>query len=257
MASKDYRMILKDELDLRCRKNPNYSLRSFARALGVDAAGLSRVLNGKTGLGLRSAKKISGRLGFDPVQREHFLSSVVLGERSASLQAVQGQEHQQMRLDQEAFKVISSWYHYAILELSCCAGFKPQPRWIAAQLGISMLEAKLALERLLELELLRKQGHTLLKTNRQMTTSNLQTTTGAHRQHQKQMLEKSVEALELVPLHKRDHRGMTMAIDPAKIPYAKKAINEFIHKLCSELETGQQKQVYQLAVSLFPLQVGE
>jgi hypothetical protein len=49
---------------------------------------------------------------------------------------------------------------------------------------------------------------------------------------------------------------MTMAIDPSKLPHARKRILEFMEALSDELELGDRTQVYQLGIQLFPLTVG-
>lgn len=254
-----YRHMLKSELERRCSQNANYSLRSFARSLSVDPASLSRVLNGKKQLTIKGAQKILTRINYDPVEREQFLKSVTFEKAGHTNPAFISNEFswQPADLDVEVFKVIGDWYHYAILELTCCQNFVPEMRWIARQIGLSLVETKLAVERLLTLGLLEQVDNTYKKTNKHVSTSQKNLTTSAHRQHQKQMLEKSITSLEEDSIEKRDHRGMTMAIDPDKIFIAKKMIDEFINTLCLQLESGRQKQVYQLAVNLFPLQKGE
>ena len=44
------RPFLKMELDSRIKKNPSYSLRSFAKSLNISHAALSQILNGKRNL---------------------------------------------------------------------------------------------------------------------------------------------------------------------------------------------------------------
>jgi len=49
--------------------------------------------------------------------------------------------------------------------------------------------------------------------------------------------------------------GMTMAVDPKKLPLAKQRIQEFNRELSSLLETGDRTQVYQFQSCLFPLEI--
>ena len=67
---------LDQELLLRKRKNPSYSLRAFAHHLKLDPAALSRILSGKQDLSLRATQKIVLALGFDREERRKFQSSV-------------------------------------------------------------------------------------------------------------------------------------------------------------------------------------
>src|SRR4051812_39521403 len=91
---------LKSELSRRCERNPSYSLRAFAKSLGVSHTILSLVLAGKRPLARKSARKISEKLGLDPAQQAAFLR---FGDPGPRFQA------QQLTLDQ--FALIADWYH--------------------------------------------------------------------------------------------------------------------------------------------------
>ena len=64
-------------------------------------------------------------------------------------------------LEFEYFKVISDWYHYAIIELTLIDGFSSSPMWISERLGITTNQAKSAIERLISLGLLQKKDNML------------------------------------------------------------------------------------------------
>jgi uncharacterized protein (TIGR02147 family) len=155
--------------------------------------------------------------------------------------------------------IIADWYHYAILELTYLDSFPTDstnvPAWIASQLGIGISEARLAVERLLELELLtRDEAGRYRKTDARIATADKKLTTAAHRKRQQEILEKAIASLQNDPIEDRNHSTMTMAIDQSKLCEAKELIREFQSKLCSLLESGKRERVYELAISLFPLQ---
>ena len=60
----------------RMQKNPHYSLRSFARDLGVPASWLSEFLSSKKGMSLENAKKICQALSLSPTDSDQFTLSV-------------------------------------------------------------------------------------------------------------------------------------------------------------------------------------
>ena len=62
----DYKMFLRGELHKRCQKNPNYSLRGFARALQIDPGILSRVLANKRTFSDRVARRVIKNLSMSP-----------------------------------------------------------------------------------------------------------------------------------------------------------------------------------------------
>ena len=54
----DYKLVMRTELDGRKVKNPNYSLRAFARDLGVSHTLISLILNGKRAMSQKMMKKL-------------------------------------------------------------------------------------------------------------------------------------------------------------------------------------------------------
>lgn len=238
--------VLQEELLRRCKKNPKYSLRAFAKALGVDASLLSKILRGSRVPGRKVAETIVQRLDLKPEERIKLFGST----QPTGASAANG--YQQLSLDH--FHVIADWYHYAIFELFAVTGFKPEPRWIAARLGISVSEARLALERLERLEIIEKD-----KTGRYRRVTDHITTVGnaftasAFRKLQKQILKQALSALEEIPMNHRDQSSLTVAMRADRIDDVKLKIKTFRRELCEFLERDDERDsVYQLSVSFFP-----
>lgn len=125
---------------------------------------------------------------------------------------------------------------------------------MAGRLGITAAEAALGISRLIEAGLLaRRSDGRLVATEAQITTADKEMTTAAHRKRQDQVLEKARQSLKKDPIEIRNHSAMTMAIDPALIPEARQRVEAFTQKLCTFLESGAKKEVYELAIQLFPL----
>ena len=158
------------------------------------------------------------------------------------------------QLSTEKFSIIADWYHYAILELTQVEGFISQAEWIAAQLGLQTVQIELAIDRLVEVGLLKWENDRLIKEKLQYEVTDKHVTTLALRIRQKQVLEKSILSLEQDPIETRKHSAMTLAIDPDRLDEAKNRIDHFIQELTAFLEGGKQKKVYELLVNLFPLQ---
>jgi uncharacterized protein (TIGR02147 family) len=107
------------------------------------------------------------------------------------------------------------------------------------------------------LDLLEEKRGTLRKTDAVLTTADKSISTPALKRRQKQVLEKAIEALERDPVELRDTTALCMAIDPKKIPEAKKRIQEFKKSLCAFLESDKREKVYELSISLFSTQKGD
>jgi uncharacterized protein (TIGR02147 family) len=256
-----YRTCLQTVLAHRCEKNPRYSLRSLARALGIGAGTLSQFLSGKRTPSYRTAVRMLSHLGLEPGEERDFMQSLAIAVSkrglkrvSPALRNIQAREpFRDLAIDH--FRIIADWYHYAILMLTLTDGFQENPRWIAAQLGISEIEAKLAVERLLACELLlRTKSGRLRCEHPHITTADKHLTTAALRRHQKQVLEKAMHSLENDSIERRSMTSMTMAVSPSRLGEARKLIEEFTRRLNACLEEGPCTEVYQLGISLFPLQ---
>lgn len=71
----DYRKILKDTFDEKKSRNKSYSLRSFARLLGIDNGFLSKLMRGQVLLSLDTADQITQKLKMSHEQRRLFIQS--------------------------------------------------------------------------------------------------------------------------------------------------------------------------------------
>lgn len=253
IQAKDFRARLQQELINRCRKNPSYSLRSFAKALQIQSSALTEMLNGKRTITKKSIEKLGFIMGLSLEEMNFYLSQ---GKKSP--QEVENSESQahyrQLNLDQ--YSLISDWYHYAIIELIKVESFRPDNTWIAKALGLTKSQVNIAVERLLRLGLIEQTESGDLKDTSSGFSTNIAsnlTSTGS-KQLQKQILEQSIEALMNVPLEERNHTSMTMAIDPKHLPEAIKRLTKFRRELCEYLESqGNPTEIYQLSLSLFPI----
>ena len=259
-SSELYRQYLNNELARRCEKNSAYSLRAFAKALEIDAGTLSKILNGSQPLSFKMAEKILPKLELTPDQQTQFFQSLAQYQGARNLQRVRAplklneRQYKGEDLSIEYYRVIADWYHIALMEMTFLKSFRPDPRYLAQELGIGMTEAKLALERLISLGLLEKKNGKIVKTKEKLSTADRHLTTPALRKNQKQFLEKAIHSLENEPLEERSHTNMTMAIDSSKIEIAKKMIREFQMTLCNYLESGNRDRVFNLSVALYPVQ---
>lgn len=258
-----YQRCLREELQRRCERNPRYSVRAFARALGIDVGTVSKLLSGKQTPSMKLALRILSAIELSEADEKAFLSSLAEAQRGRKLQRVSAafrnfnEDVRPRELSIDLYRVIGEWYHAAILELTYTKRLRNSPREIAKLLEISAAEAKLAVQRLLQLGLLAEQDGALIKTSAQFTTANKNLTSPALRKNQKQFLEKAIFSLENVPIEERSVTSMTMAIDPERLPAARQMIRDFNQALCQFLESGKRTRVYNLGVALCPLQVKE
>lgn len=253
-------VILQEELNRRIRLNSQYSLRSFAKQLDIDASLLSKILQNTRPLSPVNAVKVLERIQLAPNEKILFWESYVKSREETYGQfdpeanrLVGTNKEEENKIDHDLFQTITEPHHYAIVELTRLKNFKYDFAWIGKTVGVSPLEAEEAIERLLSIGLLRKDGKKLVRAPGRVTTKDKSVTTAALKFHQRKILEQAILALDKTPLEERNQSSMTIAINPSKIPLAKKMIQDFVNQLSDVLEVGALEEVYQMSFSLFPL----
>ncbi len=260
MAQKDYRTILREVLEVRCQKNPRYSLRSFARDLGVAPARLSDVLRGRYGISREAALEIANQLGFSAPESELFCNLVeseharAKSKRIGAKALVESRMQPYPQLTMDSFQIVADWYHYAILELTSVKDFKSDPSWIGGRLGISEHIVISAIERLKRLELLEDVNGNLQATDA-FTASPDGIPSDAIKKFHRQILEKALSAIYLQTVDERDFSSMIMAIDKKQLPQAKQEIKKFRRHFDSMfIKSKKKNEVYCLGIQFFRLQ---
>jgi uncharacterized protein (TIGR02147 family) len=247
-----FRLLLQSELGRRCASNPHYSLRAFAKYLGLDHATLSQMLRGKRRLTAKMIVKIGTRLGL-PEDKLKAYVSYEESTCSAPLPSVNLRAIQQMAHDTAA--LISEWYHYAILELTRLQDFKPDSRWIARVLGLTPDEVNVAVTRLTRLGLL----HMVSRKRWTDTSGDTTTSLADFTQVSIDRLAKQVRGLMLNALQAGDaaaclHNSTTLALQRARLPLVHERIVRFQQELTAFLsDEAAHDDVFQLEISLFPL----
>jgi uncharacterized protein (TIGR02147 family) len=239
---------LRWEYSQRRGRNSSYSLRAFARHLSLSSGALSEIFVKKRPLTVKQGDKIAARLGYSPNERLVFLGAIRALHAPEVVPVI---DKPFTEVTEQAFRIVSDWYHYAIRELVETVGFKSDPRWIAERLGISVTEVKGALTRLEKTGLIEK-NNLSWKTSQSVTTHH-DVPSHAQRHFHRQSLDRVKSALDEVPLELRDITAITMAIDVSKLNTAKEEIKKFRRRLSQILEQGRKTEVYQLNIQLIPL----
>ncbi len=144
-----FRDVLEAEFAARRARNARYSLRAFARALGVDHSTLSQILRAARPAPARQIRAWAARLGYSKEEA----AAYVVAEQALDMTSAR----RQRQIDNwtaEALSVTTEPAHWAILRLCRQPGFKTDSRWIAAKVGVSVDAVNLALSRLFRLGLL-------------------------------------------------------------------------------------------------------
>jgi uncharacterized protein (TIGR02147 family) len=236
------RAALHTELFNRRAKNPAYSLRAFARNLGIPISSLSSIMNGRPP-SKKNLVKIATTLGFKDIAE---INNVKF----------KTPKHDWFDIKTDVFMAISQWHHFAILELIKVYHGRITPEFVAKKISIELFEARAALERLIRLELAEvdANGRYLNKNTGYASYFNGLDTTDAHKILMANLLDKSKEKLYSIPLEKRDHSSVTMSLSKKQLVKAKKMLKDFRRFFTEEMEkTNSPDAVYELTLSFYPL----
>lgn len=249
--------LLKEEFAIRSLKKPGYSLRRFSIKLGLDAPVVSEIMNGKRRVSIKTAQLILKGLAIDPDQANKYLFEIqnekTQNKKNKTHSLIQFTSNKPFEmLSSQEFDIFSNWWYFGILSLAETKACPNDVEVIAERLGLTKTQVQSALNIFLEKKLIEVRGGYLKATGLQLTTTTEISDTAIRKNHH-QGLELAQEALDTVPLELREFGAMTMAIDPKKIPEAKKMIINFRKQMAQLLEVDQQTEVYRLQMQFFPL----
>lgn len=248
---------IKEELSLRQRKNPSYSLRSYARDLGMHSSSLSQVIHKKRNLPFAKAQSVIQALDLNDEERTLFLNSFYRSK--TKIDDIDISEVQKSFIVKRTHhKILAEWEHFAVTELFDLKGFEVNQKSVSTKLGITLNRAEVVLQNLVDAGLLNFDSddshysriHENISTTEDVSSSAL-------KQSHKEILEIASNKLETIPLEFRDFSSVNMAVDPSKITEVKSIIREFRQKMLALLRDGEKKDVYQLSIQFFPLSVLE
>ena len=243
MSHKEIEKIVREEFEERKLRNKGYSQRSFAKSLGISSGALCSIMNGSRKISNSMATRLADRMCLSPKERTDFLGNFMKDDSQ--------QKGEAMHLYDEQFHLISEWQHFAILSL-----LKTKGVWsiqnICHRLVISKQVSQLAVDRLIDLKLIEREGLIYKRSTSPIKTSDNVSNLALKKAHLSELslIEKSILN---DPVELRDFTSMTMAIDSKKIPAAKKRIRKFLQSMCDLLEEGSKDEVYKLGVNLYPV----
>jgi len=154
----------------------------------------------------------------------------------------------------EHFKMINNWYHYPIIEMTFLKDFDFNAKNISKRLKISILEAEVAIDRLMRMELIeRDESGKMKKVASHILTESEQTDIGLREFHS-QMLAKAQLAVNEQKNDRKFVGSETFPFDLENLKKAKELINTcFDQVLALSKDSKDLINVYHLGIQLFSL----
>jgi uncharacterized protein (TIGR02147 family) len=253
MAKREHQFttFLKEEFENRKGRNSAYSVRAFSKFLEVNSSVISNIFNAKSNPSVKYIEKFGLKLGMPLRDIQKIAKSEQVGQ--IIKQDDKFKNYKQMTLD--SYEMVSQWYNIAILYLRDENNFLYDSEVLSKKLNVSkqkITQALKMLERLSIIELIEKK----YKVVSDAFYEHIDTThtEEAARKFIKEILLKSIDALEEVPKTKRVHSTLTMSFKPEKLDDVKVFVEKFKKKFLTTFdEKSPEVEAYSLQLSFFPL----
>lgn len=254
MTSMTYRKFLAEELERRLAKNPLYSLRAFARDLGISKTHLAEILRGNNQLSLDSAAKFVKKLNLSAVDAINFMDMVEIESGNSERTRLQAKMRLEARhinfrnLEPEEFSPISDWHFMPLMELLTLPLESHSPEYLASRLGVSKEIIEQALQTLLRQNLISQVD------SKYVITENTTKPVASHiiRQYYRTNLDVAAQALEKQSIDNRDFSVITFTMSKRKLDLVKERLQQFRRELALELTQDQERDaVYTLSMNFF------
>lgn len=254
----EYRSFLRSVVEEKSQKG--FSLRGLARLAGMSPSHLSRTLSGQKKLSAASAHKLSVALNQTPEESDRLLSLIELEKTEDSHLRTKILKRMSRNsiatpstVSLDVFRVIADWYYFALVALAGTRNFKGDSYWIARRLRIKPFEAKVALERLISLGLIKRAGKSFEPVNDADISTTDDLSSAAIKENHSQHLSMAQRAMHEVPIELREFNNLTIAMNMADVPRAKKMIREFLDRFDHEFKRQPADEIFQMNLQFYLL----
>ncbi|MCA2962240.1 MAG: TIGR02147 family protein [Silvanigrellales bacterium] len=226
--------LLAEELERRQRRNPRYSLRSFARDLVIPPSLVSDVLAGKRHLAPSRVANVVACLRLTPMEaafledlmQSEGARSKVMRHRAAERLERYRNDPPLMQLADDQFRSLSQWYHLALLEYLQLPERPHDHVLVAEAMGIEIHETVDALERLQRLGLVRRvKGRYLVDAKRSFFASSVPSQ--AVRDFHRGVLRQASAAIEGQKIDERELSASYFLMEQDHVEPSKSELREF------------------------------
>jgi uncharacterized protein (TIGR02147 family) len=240
------------------------SLTVWAKQLGYRSSrSFGMVLNGRRLPSAEMVQSLSRLLRLD--EREHrYLELLVERRRAEAKQrpvaAIDGALRDLRRpvtpptlIDARAFAVIADWHHLVIRQLLRSSTWRGGVAAISKRLGgkVKIEDVRDAIARMARLGLVKRDGGRWIATEASLHTKH-DIPSSAYVMHHKQMLARTLEAIDHVASADREMTTTALLCEPARLDEAREMIRAFREDFVARFESTKAKDVFQLAVQFFP-----
>ena len=248
---KDQSVSVKDLLNeyygnLKKQNSGKYSLRSFAKDLGISPGRLSSFYQQSNIPSLKTVDKIARQLKLNADEKKRFLVAIDNDKKRRLVQRAD------VIIKKEDMHVVTDWVPYAILSLLLIKGFSLSASSVAERLGISVAHAEACINKLISLGLIEMEQGQWKPIKKKISTEIDIPSEHIRKSHEEKM-QLSIQRMHEVPVELRDYSSITFPVDLNNLATAKKMLIDFRRSLAEQMQWGTPSEIYLLNLQLFPL----
>ena len=248
--------ILKLELNQRKAVNPSYSMRAYARDLGVSSASLSQILSFKRNLSFDTANKILEKANLEKTVVEQLKTELVrlkeqnkLNRKATFLEPIQNLNS----LAPEDEYIVKNWWAFAILSLSTTKSFIGTKEFISQRLSLEEETVEECLEILYRSSYLNKNYRGEYVFAGKSFTTGTDVPNEFLKQQHRDLLKIAAKRQKELSIEERDFSFICMNGNKKDLPRMKEWIKRFRRDFMNEFESKENEDVFRLCLQLFPI----
>ena len=244
--------------------NKRYSLRAFARDLGLENHGLlSLVLSKKRTLSVKFLNQVINRLQLENSE-ERYLKILVRFHNAENDddKALFSELIHEMRPDHtfdkisiEQSRALTDWRYLAVIGLVLLKDFNESPEWIANAIGrnIDSKTAAKILNELINVKLLFRNDNGELEFSSEDVLGPDEIPSGRIKKVQKEFLGLAQDAIDEQDIEQREFFQYTIGLNHEDVVEAKKILKDFRIKFVTKFKNDKADHLYQFGFQLFQL----
>ena len=264
----NFRAFLKSYQEYKKEIDPNFTLRSFAKRAGFNSpATLTRIINGERNLSKKGIIQFSKAMDLNGQEIEFFENLVFFNQAKTEAQQehfakkiLKSKLHKEIKpLAEDQYYYWSCWFNPIIRELVELPNFNENPQWIANQItpAISSKKASIALKKLLNLNLLKRNNNGNLEKSDANITTGDQVVFSPLKKFHRTMIQLGKESIERFDKKDRQVSSLTLSLNRTKFEKIKVLINQFRKDLLAIAnEDEEDNQIFQINFQIFPVTKG-
>lgn len=258
----NYKSFLREFHELSLKTKNNWSLGVWSNQIGLKSKStLAMILNGDRHPGKDVKEKMVKYFCFENKEKDYFEKLIELQKSKSpeytvflmeKLKSLHPKKSFKL-LNEDEFEAISNWHYYIIREMIAWPSFKEDADWISEQLLFKFTprECRRCLEDLESLGLTKRENKKLILSNKHLSSLDETGNEALKRYHEKS-LEIAKKAVRKFEPKERYLSGISMNVDPKKLPQIKEKIRSFEDELINLFDEPNTERIYQFNIQLFP-----